>query len=344
MVKLSPRKGVVRREETNTDTPRRPRPVHRAGCGRAGPSGLVDSVHGPHGRRKVDIAVELGAAPGYVEQLHDQEVGRQIMLGMEGIFFLVLILLGARLIYRALVKVEELKFHQQNFLMAVTHELKTPLASIKIYLDSMKSDKISAEKKTEIVPRMQADVLRLEKLVENILDAGRFERSGYHLSRQHLDLSQLVDRALDDLAELTWRVPVEIERSLNQCAMISGDPVALRRAIDAILENSLRYNEQESVKLKVILTTNQNRCRLDISDNGIGLTRREASQAFNRFYRGRQELNRSRPGSGLGLFLAREIVLAHDGDITVKSEGVGKGATSTITLKTEQNNEANSTG
>lgn len=293
---------------------------------------------------KVDIAVELGAAPDYVGQLHDQEVGRQIMLGMEGIFFLVLILLGAWLIYRALVKTEELKFHQQNFLMAVTHELKTPLASMKIYLDSMKSDKIAAEKKTEIIPRMQADVQRLEKLVENILDAGRFERSGYELSRHSLDLAQLVDKALDNMAKLTWKVPIEIERSLKQSATISGDPMALRRAVDAILENSLRYNDQESVKLKVVLGTGKNRCRLDIGDNGIGLSRKEASQAFNRFYRGGQELNRSRPGSGLGLFLAREIIRAHDGDITVHSEGVGKGATFTITLKTEQYHEANSAG
>lgn len=293
---------------------------------------------------KVDMAIELGAAPEYVEQIHDQEVQRQIMLGMEGIFFLVLILLGAWLIYRALVKTEELKYHQQNFLMAVTHELKTPLASMKIYLDSMKSEKIAAEKKIEIIPRMQADVLRLEKLVENILDAGRFERSGYQLFRHSLNLAQLVDKALDDLAELTWKVPVEIQRSLNQNVSISGDSIALRRAIDAILENSLRYNDHESVKLEVVLGIDKKRCRLDISDNGIGLSRKEASQVFNRFYRGGQELNRSRPGSGLGLFLAREIIRAHDGDITVQSEGMGKGATFIITLKSEPDNETNSAG
>lgn len=293
---------------------------------------------------KVDMAVELGAASEFVEHIHAQEIQRQIMLGLEGIFFLVLILLGAWLIYRALVKAEELKFHQQNFLMAVTHELKTPLASMNIYLDSMRSDKITAEKKAEIIPRMQADVLRLAKLVENILDAGRFERSGYELSRRSLDLAQLVDQALDALAELPWKAPVAIERSLSQGATISGDPVALRRVIDAILENSLRYNDQECVKLKVVVSVNKNRCRLDISDNGIGLARKEASQVFNRFYRVGQELSRSGPGSGLGLFLAREIILAHDGNITVQSEGVGKGATFTITLKTEQNNEANSAG
>lgn len=292
---------------------------------------------------KVDIAVELGAAPDYVEQIHDQEIQRQIMLGMEGIFFLVLILLGAWLIYRALVKAEELKFHQQNFLMAVTHELKTPLASMKIYLDAMKSDKIATARKAEIVPRMEADVLRLEKLVENILDAGRFERSGYELSRRSLDLVQLVDKAIDDLAAIPSKVPVEVEWSETEATEISGDPVALRRAINAILENSLQYNDQALIKLVIILTVVKNSCRLDIIDNGIGLTQEEASQAFNRFYRAGQELNRSRPGSGLGLFLAREIVRAHEGDITVQSDGVGKGATFTITLKIEQDNEANST-
>lgn len=293
---------------------------------------------------KVEIAVELGAAPDYVEQLHDQEVGRQIMLGMEGIFFLVLILLGAWLIYRALVKAEELKFHQQNFLMAVTHELKTPLASMKIYLDSMKSDKIAAARKVEIVPRMEDDVLRLEKLVENILDAGRFERSGYQLSRQKLDLCTLVDKALDDLARLPSKVPVEVEWSETEPTEINGDPVALRRAINAILENSLRYNEQDLVRLCIILNVERNRCRLNISDNGIGLSKKESCQVFNRFYRAGQELSRSRPGSGLGLFLAREIIRAHDGDINVKSDGPGQGSTFTIILKTELNNEANPAG
>ena len=83
---------------------------------------------------KVDIAVQLGADEAFIDKIHHEEVSRQIMLGMEGVFFLGLVLLGAWLIYRALVKTEQLKFHQQNFLMAVTHELKTPLASIKIYL------------------------------------------------------------------------------------------------------------------------------------------------------------------------------------------------------------------
>lgn len=293
---------------------------------------------------KVDMAAELGADADYVEQIHREEVRRQTMLGMEGIFFLVLMLFGAWLIYRTLVRAEELKFHQQNFLMAVTHELKTPLASMEIYLDSMKSEKIPVEKKVEIIPRMQDDLRRLEKLVENILDAGRFERSGYQLNRSRLNFAQLVGHALDDLAALPTEVPVEIVRNLPTTTTVDADPTALRRALDAILENSLRYNDNATARLEVSLSCLGNRCRLEIRDNGVGLSREESSQVFNRFYRAGRELNRTRPGSGLGLFLAREIIRAHGGEITASSDGPGQGAVFSITLNTEFYDEKNPAG
>jgi len=293
---------------------------------------------------KVDMAAELGADDAYLEEIHRQEVRRQTMLGMEGVFFLILVLVGAWLIYRSLVRTEELKFHQQNFLMAVTHELKTPLASMKIYLDSMRSDKIPVEKKAEIIPRMQADVSRLEKLVENILDAGRFERSGYHLKIQRVDFSRLVGKALDELAAVPAKVPVMIERDLPEQYVISADPSALKRAVDAVFENSLRYNDKEKIELAVTLRRLEGTCRLDVRDNGVGLDRKEAAQVFNRFYRAGQEISRRRPGSGLGLFLAREIIRAHGGDITAHSDGPGKGATFSITLKSENGDEKNPAG
>src|SRR5512140_2238956 len=148
---------------------------------------------------KVDMAQQLGGSPAFVAQIHQEEIKRQMMVGTEGIFFLLLVLLGAWLIYRALVKSEELKFHQQNFLMAVTHELKTPLASIRIYLDTLQSPKIDPAKKEKVIPRMKEDIDRLGRLVENILDAGRFERHGYHLNRANLDLSALVDSRVEAL-------------------------------------------------------------------------------------------------------------------------------------------------
>ena len=148
---------------------------------------------------KVDMAVSLGADEVFIEKMLTEEISRQMMIGMEGLFFLVLIGLGAWMIYRALVKTEELKFHQQNFLMAVTHELKTPLASMKIYLDTLQNEKIPYEKKQNIIPKIKEDTYRLEKLVENILEAGRFERSGYHLNKEKFNLSLMVNETIDNI-------------------------------------------------------------------------------------------------------------------------------------------------
>jgi len=293
---------------------------------------------------KVDMAAQLGADQAFVENIHQEEVSRQIMLGMEGIFFLVLVLFGAWLIYRALVKTEELKFHQQNFLMAVTHELKTPLASIKIYLDTLQSVKISEEKKATVIPRIKADVGRLEKLVENILDAGRFERSGYHLNKEQFNLTDMVTQGLDKLQTLPIQSRLQINRDLESDISMYGDRKALARAFDAILENSLKYSDKDKIIIDAGLKQKAEKIELMVSDNGIGLSRKETSEIFNRFYRVGHEMTRGKPGSGLGLYLSREIIRAHNGKITAHSNGVGNGTTLIITLKSSQNgNNKNNT-
>jgi len=291
---------------------------------------------------KVDMAKELGASQNYIAHVHAQEISRQIMVGLEGVFFLLLVGFGIWLIYRTLVKSEELKFHQQNFLMAVTHELKTPLASIKIYLDTLISPKISEDQKKLILPRMKEDANRLEKLVEKILEAGKFERSGYHLNKEIIDFSRLVEQNLDKLKHYPSQTPLEINKITFQPNIhFYGDTNALNRSIEAILENCLKYNDKEIIKLTVELYKKDNYIFLNIGDNGIGLTSKDTSQIFNRFYRGSQEINRSNPGSGLGLYLCREIIKAHDGVIAVFSKGVGKGVKFKIKLKENNQDENN---
>ncbi len=294
---------------------------------------------------KVQMAIDLGADQSFVDMVHQQEIRRQIMVGSEGLFMLFLVGIGAWLIYRALVRAEELKFHQQNFLMAVTHELKTPLASIKIYLDTLESAKIPAEKKAGVISRLREDANRLEKLVENVLQAGRFERSGYHLDLGRMNFSQLVEDSLDNLTRRPTETPIEIDRrNLEKHVDIYGDRLALKRAIEAILENALIYNDQAAIRLKVELTRKNKQVCLKISDNGIGLSKKDVDLIFGRFYRVGEELNRNHPGSGLGLYLCREIVNAHGGKITARSEGLGKGTEFSIRLKADYTDEENSAG
>ncbi len=281
---------------------------------------------------KVEIAQQMGASREMLEQIQAQEVRRQVMLGMEGVFLILLILTGGWLIYRALVKTEELKFHQQNFLMAVTHELKTPLASIKLYLDTLQSPKIDASKKETIVPKMQDDVVRLEHLVQNILDAGRFERSGYQLRKSDLDLSALVQDRVDAIRKVHTPIPKNVKASIQPEIPFYGDGVALGRAIDAILENSLKYHDG-NVDIAVDLVNSGGRIVLSVRDKGIGFDRKDAKAIFERFYRVGDEMTRRQAGTGLGLYLCREIIRAHGGRVDAESDGPGKGATFTIRLK-----------
>jgi len=281
---------------------------------------------------KVDIAIQLGADEAFLRNISEQEISRQIMVGLEGVFFLVLILAGAWLIYRALVKAEEHKFHQQNFLMAVTHELKTPLASMKIYLGSLQSPKISNEKKTELIPKIKRDLLRLEKLVGDILEAGRFERSGYRLNRGPMNLTLVVEDVLQRMVAHTPEKRIEIDKNLQADLPYSGDQAALGRALGTVLENAAKYNENKLVQLWIKLETSDKTILLTITDNGIGLKASDAKQIFDRFYRVGDELKRNQSGTGLGLFLAHEIVRAHGGEITATSDGLGQGTTITMRL------------
>jgi signal transduction histidine kinase len=293
---------------------------------------------------KVSMAYELGATPDIVEQMQDQEISRQIMLGLEGVFFLIIIIIGAWLMYRALTRATQLKFHQQNFLMAVTHELKTPLASIRIYLDSLASEKVSHETKQTVFPRMKEDIDRLEKLVERILDAGRFERSGYHLHRETFSLSQLVSRRIEALKRVPVDLPIDISSTLEPDIEYFGDRVALSRAIDAIMENSLKYHDSQAIKIDINLTQSDTTVTLIVTDHGIGLSGSDRRDVFERFYRVGNELTRQTSGTGLGLYLCREIVRAHGGDIHARSGGAGAGAEFTITLKRSDSNEEYSAG
>lgn len=282
---------------------------------------------------KVDIARELGGSTAYIEAMHQQEIHRQIMIGSEGVVFLLIVLAGAFLIYRSLTRTVELRFRQQNFLMAVTHELKTPIASIRVYLDTLQSDRIAIERKAEIMPRLRADVARLEQLVERVLEAGRFERSGYRLNREVFNLADLVRQRVRAFEEVPSDGPVEVAATIPDRVMFNGDRAATGRAIDAILENALKYRDGDRLRVTVELAVEGGGVQIRIGDNGIGIDAPELRRIFERFYRVGNELTRRTSGTGLGLYLCREIVRAHGGDVTAASAGAGTGTVFTIQLK-----------
>lgn len=285
---------------------------------------------------KVDIAQQLGAAPEFVEQLHQQEISRQIMLGSEGSVFLLTILLGLWLIYRALHQTEVLRRRQENFLMAVTHELKTPLASMSVYLDTLQSDKIPPARKQSVVPRLQQDVKRLERLVEDILEAGRFETGNFKPNRQRTDLAALLNSVADQLVGYGGAVTIHLARDLESGIWVNVDAPIISRAVGAILDNAVKYSGRSDAEIRMSLRHQQRRAEITIRDDGVGIAHNELDSIFDRFYRVGDELTRVKGGTGLGLYLSREMIRAHGGSVVAHSRGLGQGAEFIITLPLDE--------
>ncbi len=284
---------------------------------------------------KVELAKKLDASPDFISTIHKEETARQIMVGMEGVVFLLVLAFGLWLVHKSIVRLQKLQHHQQNFMMAVTHELKTPLSSLNIYLDTLQSPKISETDKAAIIPKMKEDIHRLRNLVDNVLEASRYEQSRPEQKKERINLTALVSERLTDLKRAPNHKLLKLHQSLSPDVYIYGNRKSITRVLDALLGNAVKYNTNPTVIIDVTLSTSNDDILLKITDNGIGLEKKEQRAVFDRFYRVGNELTRDFDGTGLGLYLSREIIRAHGGDISVHSDGLGKGTTFTITLKKE---------
>lgn len=282
---------------------------------------------------KIQMSQELGASAEVIEQIYEQESSRRRMIIMEGIVFFLLLLAGLWMIYRTLVKQRELRQQQENFMMAITHELKTPLASINLYVDSLLAPEIAEQEKLNILPKIKHDVYRLKRQIENVLEVARHHGLTEKSSYESFNLSKLLGQRLEALKKFCTNVNYRLITDIEEKVRIYGDRRALGKAIDLILENSLVHNEGREIEIAVRLSLSNNIIYLNIGDNGCGVDKEEISKIFDQFYRAGPELTRPSYGTGLGLYIAREIINSHGGTISVISEGPSRGIAFTVKLK-----------
>jgi len=273
----------------------------------------------------------IGIRPAEIDRIEHDRHHEVIMFASEGSFFVVLIILGAYLIYRAVRQSAELRRRQQNFIAAVTHELKAPLASVKLYAETLERPNIERDKQVQYLGRMLEDVARLEELIDNILLAGRFERRGFQLKAQRTNLSADVGEYIEALRGFLDRNQFELHTEIEPDVWAVTDYDALRRVVDSIVENAVKY-AGDCREAKLTLRREGRHVILQLSDCGAGIPPEELERVFDAFYRVGDEMTRKIKGTGLGLYLVREIVAAHDGKVQVSSEGNGKGTTVTVTL------------
>ncbi|MCK5125842.1 MAG: HAMP domain-containing histidine kinase [candidate division Zixibacteria bacterium] len=273
-----------------------------------------------------DIPIEV------VLEIEERQRRMVIMFISESCFFILIILLGAYQIYRTLRQSEALKRQQLNFMHAVTHEFRTPITSLRLYLETLQSGNIPPDKTAELYPKMIDDTNRLESLIDNVLQAGNLSQGDYKLNLVETDLSRDVKDYLAATDPFIKRQNGSLTSDIEPGIKARTDAKAFIRVINALVDNALKYSAKGEKLIRVILRKENNNALLSVTDMGIGIDASEQKKVFERFYRVGDENTRTVNGTGLGLYLVREIIEAHDGKASVWSEGKDKGATFTITL------------
>ncbi|SJZ33257.1 sensor histidine kinase [Sediminibacterium ginsengisoli] len=232
----------------------------------------------------------------------------------EGMTFLALLTVGAIYVFRATRRQIRFSQQQQNFMMAVTHELKTPIAVTRLNLETLQKRKLDEEKQQKLIANTLQEANRLNTLCNNILLAAQLEAGGYNAARQEINLSDLIEGCIDGFQA---RFPQQlIIEDIMQGIYIHGEQLLLEMLVNNLLENALKYSPKETT-ITVSLYEEDRQVQLQVADQGYGIPDDEKGKIFDKFYRSGNENTRSAKGTGLGLYLCRKIVESHNGYISV---------------------------
>ncbi len=246
----------------------------------------------------------------------EQMQGKLWMIFGEGAVFLIILSLGFVLTYKAFQREVKLSTQQKNFLMAVSHELKTPIASIKLYLQTLLKHDLDKEKQNEILLKSIKDTERLNELVENVLLTTQINDNSYPINFEQFNLTELVKKTSIALMESNTK-KVDVEFFITDNIEFKGDKSALISIVSNLLGNALKYTETDSVVGIYLLRENQ-QITLSFSDQGTGIPNSEKENIFKQFYRIGNENTRKVRGTGLGLFIVKHLVEQHNGKVSVK--------------------------
>ncbi|HEY6401756.1 MAG TPA: HAMP domain-containing sensor histidine kinase [Blastocatellia bacterium] len=269
---------------------------------------------------------------------------RQVAMLVFGVIFFVLIIAG--LVLNTIFLVREIRRNEQHnsFINSVTHELKTPIASIRLYLETLQTRQVDDAKRQEFYQIMLDDCDRLLYTVEQVLRASRTGHRRRHIHKTVIDLGELTRECLElarkrtHLSEKALRLVEPIDgASGGERAMVLGDPDELRAAISNLIDNAIKYSD---VKIDVsveVAAAGEGRVAVRVTDRGMGVPPGELKRIFNRFYRAPRRVTTRVKGTGLGLFIVRSIVGKHGGRTFAESEGEGMGSVFTIELPCVEN-------
>jgi signal transduction histidine kinase len=260
---------------------------------------------------------------------------RLSVLMVLGVIFFPLIIAG--MVLNTIFLVREIRRNEQHdsFINAVTHELKTPVASIRLYLQTLQSRELEEEKRREFYRIMLEDSDRLLNTIEQVLRAGSTGSRWRRIARTNVDLGEVVQECVE-LARLRFHLDAGAllyeQRLIEGRPLVLGDPDELKAAVWNLLDNAVKYSIG-AVQVRVLLEpADANRLAVRVTDQGVGISPHELKRVFRRFYRIPAAVALRAKGSGLGLFIVRSVARKHGGRAFAESNGPGRGSTFTLLL------------
>lgn len=253
-----------------------------------------------------------------VETGEGRTSGRALtMLIGEGTVFLALLLTGAFYIRKYLLREQKLARQERNFLLATTHEFNSPIAVAKLNLQTLKRKEISTEVRTQVVDGALGAIARLENLVSNVLTASRIDAGKYELHRENIGFEHLFKALQKRLEQVAGQAGNTIALSVEQEGEFRADASALELIVGNLVQNAIKYAPGTPVRIAVKCSGGE--AQISVSDEGPGIPAEEKDNVFRKFYRMGNEETRSQKGTGLGLYLVRELVHMHHGRIELKN-------------------------
>ena len=249
-----------------------------------------------------------------VQQINSLQKRKTAQYIGEGISFLAVILLGAVFIYRATRKQIKFGQQQQNFMMAITHELKTPIAITQLNLETIQKRKLDIDKQDKMLADSLFEVNRLNDLCNNILWAAQLDAGVYVNKKEEINLSDIIFNGVEDVEKRLGKN--KIQSNIQDNIYLMSDEVMMQILLNNLLDNAIKYSPKEK-SISVDLLQKNNQIFLIVKDAGIGITDIEKKKIFDKFYRSGSETTRKTKGTGLGLYLCKKIVKNHRGKIEV---------------------------
>lgn len=254
---------------------------------------------------------------------------RVIMIIGEGLVFFSILLFGLWKIRSSIKKDLQLSERQNNFLLSVTHELKTPLAANKLYLQTIQKRNLDEEKRKNLMEKAIQENERLEGMIENILNASRLENNALKPHKEEIDVTALFEQVAERFQKRNQQELIVL--NLEKDIIANLDVFFVETIVNNLLDNALKYGGS-SGKIELYLVKKAQRLVFGVKDQGPGIEKEEIKKMFEKFYRSGNEDTRQQKGSGLGLFIVAELVRMHHGKVSYK-ENTPRGANFEIQLE-----------